>query len=478
MAIEDQKVVSHLQQKSLGDNTPALSDELRDPLVLGNPSVHDITDKIAGITDSPMNMKFLLAIGATASIAGWGLLTIVYTIATGIGVWGLNNPVGWGWDITNFVFWIGIGHAGTLISAILYLFRQKWRTAINRAAEAMTIFAVICALIFPLLHTGRPWLAVYWLLPYPNQMQMWVNFRSPLLWDVFAVSTYFTVSALFWFLGLIPDLATIRNYVSGPIKKLSYWIASLGWTGSNRAWHHYEVAYMILAGISTPLVLSVHTIVFFDFAVSVLPGWHTTIFPPYFVAGAVFSGFAMVMTLLIITREILDLKDYITLKHFENMNKIILTTGMMVGYAYTMEFFIAWYSGNPYELSVFINRATGDYAWSYWAMFTCNVVSPQVFWFKKLRRNIPLMFIISIFVNIGMWFERFTIISTSLHHDFLPGSWGYYSPTWVEVSIFAGTFGIFLTLFLLFSKFIPIIAISEIKAILPNAQPHHQHEQH
>jgi Ni/Fe-hydrogenase subunit HybB-like protein len=478
MAIEEQKAVPHLRTVSLGDNTPAVSEELRDPLVLGNPSIHDISEKIASITDSPMNLKFLLAIGATASLAGWGVLTIVYTIATGIGVWGLNNPVGWGWDITNFVFWIGIGHAGTLISAILYLFRQKWRTAINRAAEAMTIFAVICALIFPLLHTGRPWLAVYWLLPYPNQMQMWVNFRSPLLWDVFAVSTYFTVSALFWFLGLIPDLATIRNYVKGPVKKMAYWIASLGWTGSNRAWHHYEVAYMILAGISTPLVLSVHTIVSFDFAVSVLPGWHTTIFPPYFVAGAVFSGFAMVMTLLIITREILDLKDYITLKHLDNMNKIILTTGMMVGYAYTMEFFIAWYSGNPYELSVFINRATGDYAWSYWAMFTCNVVSPQVFWFKKLRRNIPLMFVISIFVNIGMWFERFTIISTSLHHDFLPGSWGYYSPTWVEVSIFAGTFGIFLTLFLLFSKFVPVIAISEVKAIMPTAQPHHHNEHH
>lgn len=478
MAIEEQKVVSQSRTVSLGDNTPALPEELRDPLVLGNPSIHDISEKIASITDSPMNLKFLLAIGATASLAGWGVLTIVYTIATGIGVWGLNNPVGWGWDITNFVFWIGIGHAGTLISAILYLFRQKWRTAINRAAEAMTIFAVICALIFPLLHTGRPWLAVYWLLPYPNQMQMWVNFRSPLLWDVFAVSTYGTVSALFWFLGLIPDLATVRNYVKGPVKKMAYWLTSLGWTGSNRAWHHYEVAYMILAGISTPLVLSVHTIVSFDFAVSVLPGWHTTIFPPYFVAGAVFSGFAMVMTLLIITREILDLKDYITLKHLDNMNKIILTTGMMVGYAYTMEFFIAWYSGNPYELSVFINRATGDYAWSYWAMFICNVVSPQVYWFKNLRRNIPLMFIISIFVNIGMWFERFTIISTSLHHDFLPGSWGYYSPTWVEVSIFAGTFGIFLTLFLLFAKFVPVIAISEVKAIMPTAQPHHHNEHH
>lgn len=444
----------------------------REPLVLGEPTLHDITAKIASIAEEKPSPKYLLALSFTAAIAAWGVGCILYTILTGIGVWGLNNPIGWGWDITNFVFWIGIGHAGTLISAILFLFRQKWRTAINRSAEAMTIFAVICAGLFPLIHVGRIWFA-YWLIPYPNQMQMWTNFRSPLEWDVFAVSTYLTVSLIFWFLGMVPDLATLRDVVKNKLAKRLYGLFSLGWSGSMRHWHHYEMAYLILAGLSTPLVLSVHSVVSLDFTAGILPGWHTTIFPPYFVAGAIFSGFAMVMTLLVIAREVLDLKEYITLKHLENMNKIILATGMMVGYAYAMEFFIAQYSGNPYESFVFINRATGDYAWAYWTMVLCNVVSPQVFWFKKLRRNVPLMFIISILVNIGMWFERFTIIATSLHHDFLPASWGYYTPTWVEVSIFAGTFGIFLTLFLLFAKYIPVIAIAEVKAILPTAQPHH-----
>ncbi|HLP28196.1 MAG: polysulfide reductase NrfD [Ignavibacteria bacterium] len=447
---------------------------VRETLVLGNPSVRDVTSRIASIVESKITLKYLATLAVTGGMAAWGLFALYYTFATGIGAWGLNNPIGWGWDITNFVFWIGIGHAGTLISAILFLFRQKWRTAINRSAEAMTIFAVICALTMVLSHTGRPWL-FYWLLPYPNQMNMWVNFRSPLAWDVFAVNTYFTVSALFWFIGLIPDLATLRNYVKSDIAKKIYGVLSMGWTGSTRHWHHYEIAYMILAGISTPLVLSVHSVVSFDFTVGILPGWHTTIFPPYFVAGAIFSGFAMVMTLLVITREVLDLKQFITLKHFENMNKIILATGMMVGYAYAMEMFIAWYSGSDWERWVFINRAMGDYAWAYWTMVLCNVVSPQVYWFKKARRNIPLMFIISIFVNIGMWFERFTIIATTLHHDFLPASWGYYTPTWVEISIFIGTFGIFLTLFLLFAKFVPVIAIAEIKSILPGAQPKHHH---
>ncbi|MBK7577903.1 MAG: polysulfide reductase NrfD [Ignavibacteria bacterium] len=447
---------------------------VRETLVLGNPSVRDVTSRIASIVESKITLKYLATLAVTGGMAAWGLFALYYTFATGIGAWGLNNPIGWGWDITNFVFWIGIGHAGTLISAILFLFRQKWRTAINRSAEAMTIFAVICALTMVLSHTGRPWL-FYWLLPYPNQMNMWVNFRSPLAWDVFAVNTYFTVSALFWFIGLIPDLATLRNYVKSDIAKKIYGVLSMGWTGSARHWHHYEIAYMILAGISTPLVLSVHSVVSFDFTVGILPGWHTTIFPPYFVAGAIFSGFAMVLTLLVITREVLDLKQFITLKHFENMNKIILATGMMVGYAYAMEMFIAWYSGSDWERWVFINRAMGDYAWAYWTMVLCNVVSPQVYWFKKARRNIPLMFIISIFVNIGMWFERFTIIATTLHHDFLPASWGYYTPTWVEISIFIGTFGIFLTLFLLFAKFVPVIAIAEIKSILPGAQPKHHH---
>lgn len=450
-------------------------DPVRENLVLGNPTMRDITSRISSIVESKITLKYLATLSITGGMAAWGLFALYYTMTTGIGVWGLNNPVGWGWDITNFVFWIGIGHAGTLISAILFLFRQKWRTAINRSAEAMTIFAVICALTMVLSHTGRPWL-FYWLLPYPNQMQMWINFRSPLAWDVFAVNTYFTVSALFWFVGLIPDLATLRNYVKSNIAKRVYGILSLGWTGSTRHWHHYEIGYMILAGISTPLVLSVHSVVSFDFTVGIMPGWHTTIFPPYFVAGAIFSGFAMVMTLLIITREVLDLKQFITLKHFDNMNKIMLATGMMVGYAYAMEMFIAWYSGSDWERWIFINRAFGDYAWAYWTMVTCNVVSPQVFWFKKLRRSIPLMFVISIFINIGMWFERFTIISTTLHHDYLPASWGYYSPTWVEISIFIGTFGIFLSLFLLFAKFVPVIAIAEIKSILPGSQPKHHHE--
>jgi len=458
-----------------GIRSVAAYEPIREPLVLGNPTMRDITARIGSIVESKITAKYLLTLAFTASMAAWGLFALYYTVVTGIGVWGLNNPVGWGWDITNFVFWIGIGHAGTLISAILFLFRQKWRTAINRSAEAMTIFAVICALMMVLTHTGRPWL-FYWLMPFPNQMQMWVNFRSPLAWDVFAVNTYFAVSALFWFVGLIPDLATLRNYVRSEIAKKIYGVLSLGWTGSTRHWHHYEIAYLILAGISTPLVLSVHSVVSFDFTVGIMPGWHTTIFPPYFVAGAIFSGFAMVMTLMLIAREVLDLKQFITLKHLDNMNKIILATGMMVGYAYAMEFFIAWYSGNPWESWIFVNRAFGDYAWAYWTMVTCNVVSPQVYWFKKLRRHIPLMFVISIFVNIGMWFERFTIIATTLHHDFLPASWGYYSPTWVEISIFIGTFGIFLTLFLLFAKFVPVIAIAEVKAIMPGAQPsHHAH---
>ncbi|GDX65302.1 molybdopterin oxidoreductase [Chlorobiota bacterium] len=466
----------HLTSASYQNNPYPVPDSQREPLVLGNPSIHDVTEKIAGIIEGKANAKYWVAVLICASIAGIGFAAIGETVTTGIGVWGSNNTIGWAWDITNFVFWIGIGHAGTLISAILYLFRQKWRTAINRSAEAMTIFAVLCAGIFPVIHTGRPWFA-YWLTPYPNQMQLWVNFRSPLVWDVFAVTTYLTVSALFWFIGLVPDLATIRNYVKGKTAKSLYTFFSFGWTGSMRAWHHYEIAYLILAGLSTPLVISVHTIVSMDFATSVLPGWHTTIFPPYFVAGAIFSGFAMVMTLLVIAREILGLKDYITLKHLENMNKIILATGMMVGYAYSMEFFIAWYSGNEYERTVFINRAFGEYWWAYWSMLSCNVLSPQIYWFKKARRNIPLMFVISIFVNIGMWFERFTIISTSLHHDFLPSSWSYYTPTMVEVGIFVGTIGLFLTLFLLFSKYLPVIAISEIKGIMPGSQPVHHHDE-
>lgn len=447
------------------------------PLVQGEQNFHDVSDQVCSILESktPPAWYVFFAMAIVGCLLLLGMLS--YLVWTGIGVWGLNNPVGWGWDITNFVFWIGIGHAGTLISAILFLFRQKWRTSINRAAEAMTVFAVVCALIFPGFHVGRIWLA-YWMGPIPNQMQMWPNFRSPLLWDVFAVSTYGTVSAMFWYIGLVPDLATVRDRATSKLKAMIYGAVSLGWRGSHKQWLNYEKAYAILAALSTPLVLSVHTIVSFDFAVSVLPGWHTTIFPPYFVAGAVFSGFAMVLTLLVLCRQFFGLKDFITIRHLENMNKIMLVTGSMVGYAYAMEFFIAWYSGNPYERFVFINRAFGDYAWAYWSMVSCNVIFPQLFWVKKLRTSIPVMFAISILINVGMWFERFVIISTSLHHDFLPSSWAYYQPTWVELSTLGGSFGLFFFLFLLFVRFVPMIAISEVKGVMPAADPHHHAEAH
>jgi Ni/Fe-hydrogenase subunit HybB-like protein len=443
--------------------------EVNPPLVNAK-DFGDVNEQISSITEVPLfetPTKYWITLACTGSIVMLLGLMLTYLVNTGIGVWGNNRPVGWAWDITNFVFWIGIGHAGTLISAILFLFRQKWRTSINRSAEAMTLFAVMCAGIFPLFHTGRPWRAAYWLFPIPNtDLNLWQNFRSPLIWDVFAVSTYFTVSALFWFTGLVPDLATLRDRATGKIRQFIFGFLSLGWRGSARHWRHYEQAYLILAGISTPLVLSVHSVVSFDFATSVIPGWHTTIFPPYFVAGAIFSGFACVMTLLIIARWSLNLENLITIKHLENMNKIILVTGSVVGYAYATEFFIAWYSGNPYERFTFINRAFGPYWWAYWTMVTCNVISPQFFWFKKLRRSIPVMFVLSIVVNIGMWFERFVIIVTSLHRDFLPSSWGYFRPTWVDISTFIGTIGLFLTLFLLFARFLPIIAISEVKGVL------------
>ncbi len=430
---------------------------------------HDVTEQISTIIEgdvfkTPLKYWITLSITGTIVLLLGSMLT--YLVSTGIGVWGNNRPIGWAWDITNFVFWIGIGHAGTLISAILFLFRQKWRTSINRSAEAMTLFAVACAGIFPLFHTGRPWRA-YWLFPVPNtDLNMWQNFRSPLIWDVFAVSTYGTVSALFWFTGLVPDLATIRDRATTKLKQWIFGFLSLGWRGSARQWSHYEVAYLILAGISTPLVLSVHSIVSFDFATSVIPGWHTTIFPPYFVAGAIFSGFACVMTLLLIARWTLNLQNLITMKHLENMNKIILVTGSIVGYAYCTEFFIAWYSGDVYERFTFVNRAFGPYAWAAWTMYSCNVFIPQLYWFKKMRTSIPVMFVISITTNIGMWFERFVIIVTSLHRDFLPSSWGYFKPTWVDICTFIGTIGLFLTLFLLFARFLPMIAMSEVKGVL------------
>jgi Ni/Fe-hydrogenase subunit HybB-like protein len=372
------------------------------------------------------------------------------------------------------VFWVGIGHAGTLISAILFLFRQKWRTSINRSAEAMTLFAVACALTFPGIHVGRVWVA-YWMFPLPNQMGMWPNFRSPLLWDVFAVSIYGTVSLLFWYVGLIPDLATIRDRAVKPAARFVYGALALGWRSSHRHWQHYERAYLILAGLATPLVLSVHSIVSMDFAVSQLPGWHTTIFPPYFVAGAIFSGFAMVVTLMVITRKAFSMQNIITINHFDSMAKIMLLTGSMVGYAYGMEFFTAWYSGNPYEVFAFQNRAFGPYAWAYWTMVSCNVIVPQLFWFRKMRRSIPALFVLSLFVNVGMWFERFVIIVTSLHRDFLPSSWDMYTPTIWEVMALVGSFGLFFTLFCLFVRFLPIVATAEVKTVLPQADPHQGH---
>jgi Ni/Fe-hydrogenase subunit HybB-like protein len=442
------------------------------PITVGEVSLGAVDDAVYAPLESKPPLIWWVATACTTLLMLTGFALIGWTFYEGIGVWGNNDPVFWGWDITNFVFWVGIGHAGTLISAVLFLFRQKWRNAIARLAEAMTIFAVMCAAIYPAIHVGRPWLA-FWLFPYPNQRGMWINFNSPLAWDVFAVSTYFTVSLFFWYVGLIPDFASARDRAASKVKKAVYGALSLGWRGAARHWNHYEKAYMILAGLATPLVLSVHSIVSFDFATSVIPGWHTTIFPPYFVAGAVFSGFAMVVTVLVFVRRIMKLDHLITLDHMEVMNKVILVTGSMVGYAYGMEFFTAWYSGVPYEHYVFINRATGPYAWAYWTMVSCNVIFPQLFWFRSIRRSIVAMFIISILVNIGMWFERFVIIATSLHRDYLPASWGYFTPTLVDVGIFAGTFGLFFTMILLFSRGLPVIATAELKAVLPGAQPKH-----
>ncbi|GAA4443775.1 polysulfide reductase NrfD [Pontibacter saemangeumensis] len=442
---------------------------IREPLVTGGKTYHDITEDVCRQVEAKPNPRWAAAFAI--SLVGLAIFfySVYRTVWFGIGEWGLNKTVGWAWDITNFVWWVGIGHAGTLISAVLLLFRQKWRSSINRAAEAMTIFAVICAAMFPVIHMGRPWLA-YWVLPLPNTFgSLWVNFNSPLLWDVFAISTYFSVSLVFWYIGLIPDFATIRDRAVGPIARRAYSALSLGWTGSAKGWSRYETVSLILAGVATPLVLSVHTIVSMDFATSVIPGWHTTIFPPYFVAGAIFSGFAMVLTLMIITRKVFKLEHYITLEHIESMNKVIITTGSIVGIAYTTEFFIAWYSGVEYEQYAFINRATGPYWWAYWSMMTCNVITPQLFWFRSIRRSLTATFIISIFVNIGMWFERFVIIVTSLHRDYLPSSWAMFSPTMIDVGVYVGTFGLFFTLFFLFVKFFPVVNMAEVKAILKSS---------
>jgi Ni/Fe-hydrogenase subunit HybB-like protein len=443
----------------------------RAPLILGGHDFHSITTAVATPAESATPLAWWFFFIPSLGMLGVLGVAVGWLVWEGIGVWGLNQPVGWAFDITNFVFWIGIGHAGTLISAVLFLFRQKWRTSINRAAEAMTIFAVMCALLFPGIHIGRPWLA-YWMAPLPNQMGTWPGFRSPLLWDFFAVSTYGTVSALFWYIGLIPDLASMRDRAKTQARRYAYGFFALGWRGSARNWQHYEMAYLILAGLATPLVLSVHSIVSMDFAVAQLPGWHTTIFPPYFVAGAIFSGFAMVTTLMVITRTALGLEKILTPFHFDRMARIMLTTGSIVGYAYSMEFFTAWFSQNPYEQFTFINRAFGPYWWAYWTMVSCNVLSPQVFWFKKARTSMPILFIVSIFINIGMWFERFVIIVTSLHRDFLPSSWGMFYPTIWDIMLLIGSFGLFFTMFCLFVRFLPVIAVAEVKSVLPAANPH------
>ncbi|HWA87797.1 MAG TPA: NrfD/PsrC family molybdoenzyme membrane anchor subunit [Opitutus sp.] len=449
----------------------------RRPLVLNNRSFAWITDKICGIVEDKTPTWWWYCFAVACCVASFTVAGIIYLVATGVGVWGHRNPVNWGWPIVNFVFWIGIGHAGTLISAILCLLRQKWRTSINRAAEAMTIFAVVCAGIFPVFHVGRVWYA-WFLAPIPNYNEIWQNFRSPLEWDVFAVSTYGTVSVLFWYTGMIPDLAIMRDRFEAAGKKVRsflYGIFAMGWRGSNRHWSNYEMAYLILAGVATPLVLSVHTIVSFDFAVSLIPGWHTTIFPPYFVAGAIFSGFGMVLTLMLPLRAIYHLEDLITQYHIDCMCKITLATGSMVGYSYMMEFFIAWYGANPFEGFAFINRAFGPYAWVYIIGVSCNVIIPQLFWFRKVRENTTLVWILSLFVNCGMWMERMFIICVSLSRDFLPSSWGYMSPSIVDIFTFFGTFGIFSVLFLLFIRFLPLMPMAELKAVTPQADVHGHH---
>ncbi len=438
----------------------------RPTLITGKKTFKDITNDICSLTEKLPGKGYFVALLSAKSLFLFYICVMGAIVAVGMGLMGVNHPVGWGTDIITFVFWIGIGHAGTLISAILFLFRQKWRTSIARTAEAMTVFAVMTAGIFPLLHTGRPWLA-YWLLPYPNQRgPLWVNFRSPLVWDVFAVSTYATVSIVFWYIGMVPDMATLRDRSKG-IRRHIYGILSMGWRGTARNWSHYEMTYMLLAALSTPLVLSVHSIVSFDFATASLPGWHTTIFPPYFVAGAIFSGFGMVVTLMCLVRRFVPrFKDYVTINHMEAMNKIIMLTGMMVGYAYGSEFFIAWYSGSSFEQYVFLNRAMGPYWWSYWIMVSCNVFIPQIFWFKKARRSIITMFIVSIFVNIGMWFERYVIVVTSLHRDFLPANWGMFDLTFFDFGALIGSFGMFFTLFLLYIRTLPAISVAEVKTVV------------
>ncbi len=430
-------------------------------------SYTSITDKISGIVltkNTPLAWFLCFALGFL--LLHGLMIGVPYLLFEGVGIWGINNPVGWGWAIINFVWWIGIGHAGTLISAILLLFRQRWRTSINRAAEAMTIFAVLCAAQFPLFHTGRPWLACYWLLPYPNSMDLWPQFRSPLIWDVFAVSTYLTVSLVFWFVGLVPDLASLRDRAKNRIAQVLYGVLALGWRGSAIHWERYEMASLLLAGLSTPLVLSVHSVVSFDFAVGLIPGWHTTIFPPYFVAGAIYAGFAMVLTLMIPMRLIYGLDDFITERHLNNMAKVMLASGLIVGYGYFMEQFIAWYSASVFESYMMENRMHGPYGPFYWALIVCNIAVPQLLWFRHFRTSMFWLFFISQFINVGMWLERFIIVVTSLHRDFMPSSWGMFHPTIWDIAIYAGTIGLFIVLFFLFIRGLPMISIHEIRNLL------------
>ncbi len=456
-----------------GGNTPDGSA----PLVPYHVSMRDVTNDVLRPMFTLPPLQWHMAFGFAQACLALGAVLVAIQMHRGLGILGINNPVGWGIYITDFVFWVGIGHAGTLISAILFLFRQKWRTAINRSAEAMTIFAVQCAGLFPLLHVGRTWKA-YWLIPYPNDRWLWVNFRSPLLWDVFAVTTYVLISLLFWYTGLIPDFASARDKAKNKIQKFAYGLLAMNWRGSIRDWAHYEKGYAQFAWLATPLVLSVHSVVSFDFAVSLIPGWHTTIFPPYFVAGAIFSGFGMVLTLLIPMRHLLNLKQYITMNHLELCCKVILFTSMLVGYAYIMEFIIAWYSEAQYERGQFLYRLMGNafssenaswyHAWAFWTMFTCNVIIPQIFWFRWARRNLALMFVVSLFINVGMWFERFNIFVLSLENDFLPSNWAYFVPTMFDAGVTLASFGLFFTLFFGFCRVLPTLSIAEVKTVLHN----------
>ncbi len=444
-------------------NTPS-------PVIAPGYTFGSVTDKIASIVlgrRTPRGWYLGFAISFCFVILLFVALT--YLVFKGVGIWGVNQPVGWAFAITNFVWWIGIGHAGTLISAILLLLRQEWRTSINRFAEAMTLFAVACAGLFPVFHTGRPWLA-YWLFPYPNTMGVWPQFRSPLIWDVFAVSTYATVSLLFWYVGLIPDLATLRDRSQSRTGRVVYGILAMGWRGSARHWHQYDTAYLLLAGLATPLVVSVHTVVSFDFAISILPGWHTTIFPPYFVAGAIYSGFAMVLTLAIPIRAVYGLDDFITSRHLQNMAKVMLCTGLIVAYGYLTEAFIAWYSADLYEGFVPVNRFTGPYHLWYWGLLVCNIVLPQLLWFRRVRLKPVVLWVLSLVINLGMWLERFIIIVTSLHRDFLPSSWGMFQPTFWDIATFTGTIGLFVALLFLFLRFLPMISIFEMRTMLPEAK--------